>query len=147
MEGMELLWLGLLVAFLIAEGMTAAVTTIWFAAGALAALITAQAGGQLWLQITLFLAVSVICLLSLRPLLKKYVNPKQVKTNMDAVIGKQGIVLEEISNLDGLGRVKLGGMEWSARSSGGEKIPKGAVITVDKIEGVRVFVTPVKEKV
>ena len=141
MNPMATLWLVLLILFLVAEGATAAVTTIWFAVGALAAMIVAQTGGPVGFQIAVFVVVSVACLFALRPLLKKFITPKKVRTNVDAVIGSEGIVLETIDNLAGTGRVKLGGMEWSARSATGEVIEVNSVIKVEKIEGVKVFVS------
>ncbi len=140
---MVTLWLVLMILFLVAEGATAAITTIWFAVGALAAMLVAFFGAELWLQITLFVVVSVGMLLALRPLLKKYITPKKLRTNVDSVIGSQGLVLEPIDNLAGTGRVKLGGMEWSARSENGEPIEAGVVVKVEKIEGVKVFVSTV----
>ena len=140
MEEMEILWLVLLILFLVAEGATAAVTTIWFAIGAVAAMIAALLGAEIWLQVVLFAAVSVICLLALRPVLKKYLDPKKTKTNIDALIGKQALVQEDIANVSGTGRVKLDGMQWSARSADGEKIEKDTIVVVEKIEGVKVFV-------
>ena len=141
MENMTYVWLGAVLLFLVLEGATAAVTSLWFVVGALAALLVETLGGELWLQITVFCLVSVALLLALRPWLKKFINPKKVKTNVDAIVGKQGLVLEEIDNLTGTGKVKLDGMEWSARSANGEKIEEGTVIVVEKIEGVKVFVT------
>lgn len=141
MQNMEIMWLVLLILFLVAEGATAAVTTIWFAIGAIVAMFAAIFGAEIWLQVVLFAVVSVICLLSLRPVLKKYLEPKKVKTNIDAIIGKQGVVLEKIDNLGGTGKVKIDGMEWTARSATGEIIEKDTVIVVEKIEGVKVFVT------
>ena len=141
MNPMSTVWLALLIVFLVGEGATAAVTTIWFAAGALAAMVAAFLGAEVWLQATLFGVVSAVLLLALRPFVKKYINPKHTRTNIDAVIGSEGIVIEKIDNLAGTGRVKLGGMEWSARSASGETIEEGAVIRVEKIEGVKVFVT------
>ena len=140
---MVTLWLALMILFLVAEGATAAITTIWFAVGALAAMLAAFFGAELWLQITLFVVVSVGMLLALRPLLKKYITPKKLRTNVDSVIGSQGLVLEPIDNLAGTGRVKLGGMEWSARSENGEPIETGTIVKVEKIEGVKVFVSTV----
>ena len=134
-------WLVLMILFLVAEGATAAITTIWFAAGALVAMVAALLGAQLWLQIALFVVVSVGLILALRPLLKKYITPKKVRTNVDSVIGTQGVVIEKVDNIAGTGKVKLGGMEWSARSATGEKIEKDTVIAVERIEGVKVFVT------
>ena len=140
MQNMEIMWLVLLILFLVAEGATAAVTTIWFAIGAVAAMIAALLGAEIWLQVVLFAFVSVICLLALRPVLKKYLDPKKTKTNIDALIGKQALVQEDIDNVSGTGRVKLDGMQWSARSADGEKIEKDTIVVVEKIEGVKVFV-------
>lgn len=140
---MVTLWLVLMILFLVAEGATAAITTIWFAAGALAAMLAAFFGAELWLQILLFFVVSVGMLLALRPLLKKYITPRKLRTNVDSVIGTQGMVLEAIDNLAGTGRVKLGGMEWSARSESGDPIEAGSVIKVERVEGVKVFVSTV----
>ena len=141
MDTAEIMWLALLILFLVAEGATAAVTTIWFAGGALVALVAAFLGAKVWLQIAVFAVVSILCLLALRPLLKKYINPKKVRTNVDSVIGSQGVVLEPIDNMAGTGKVKLGGMEWTARSVNGENIETGTVIKVERIEGVKVFVS------
>ena len=140
MEKMEILWLALLILFLVAEGATAAVTTIWFALGAVVAMIAALLGAEIWLQVVLFAVVSVICLLALRPVLKKYLDPKKTKTNIDAVIGKQALVLEQIDNVNGTGRVKIDSMEWTARAVDGKTIEKDTVVVVEKIEGVKVFV-------
>ena len=142
MNPMATVWLVLLILSLVAEGASAAVTSIWFAVGALVAMVAAMLNAQLWLQIVLFMTVSVLLLLSLRPLLKKYITPKKARTNLDSVIGSQGVVTEKIDNIIATGRVKLGGMEWSARSASGEAIEVGTVIMVEKIEGVKVFVTP-----
>ena len=134
------LWLGVMLLALFVEGATAAITSLWFMVGALAAMLAAFLEAEIWLQVTVFAVVSVACLLALRPILKKYINPKKVKTNIDALIGSQGVVLEKIDNIAGTGKVKLGGMEWSARSATGEIIEEGTVIQVEKIEGVKVFV-------
>ena len=142
MNWSELFWLVMLVVFLILEASTVALVSLWFAAGALAAMIAAMLGGPLWLQILLFIIVSGVLLAALRPIAKKLMAPGKKATNLDAVIGSRGIVLEEIDNIQATGRVKLGAMEWSARSTNGEKIAAGTQVTVAKIEGVKVFVTP-----
>ena len=147
MDPIEIFWLVLLILFLVAEGATAAVTTLWFAAGALVAMVAALLGAEMWLQVVLFAVVSVALLLALRPLLKKYIEPRKVKTNIDALIGVQGVVQERIDNLAGTGKVKIGAMEWSARSHTGDPIETGTVITVEKIEGVKVYVTIQDSKV
>ncbi len=140
----SIVWLILLVAFMIMEAATVTVVSIWFAAGALASLIASLCGAQMWLQITVFLLVSAVCLAALRPVVSKLIKPRIARTNVDAILDSQGYVTEDIDNLSAHGQVKLGAMEWTARSSDGTVIPKGALVKVDKIEGVKAFVSKVK---
>ena len=144
MNWAAIIWLLLVVVFLLAEAATVTVISLWFAAGALAAMATALLGGGVWLQAGVFLVVSAIALTALRPLVRKYLTPKLTATNIDSVIGSVGIVTAVIDNVAAAGQVKLNGMEWTARSSSGEVIPAGTQVTVERIEGVKVFVTPVK---
>ena len=143
MNPMATMWFVLLILSLVVEGATAAITSIWFAGGALVAMLAAVFGAPLWLQVLLFAAVSAGLLLSFRPLLKKYIAPKKAATNVDAVIGTQGIVTERIDNLAGTGRVKLSSLVWSARSETGECIEAGTVVKAEKVQGVKVFVKAV----
>lgn len=138
------IWLVLMVLFLIAEAGTVSMVSLWFAAGALAALLTALAGGPAWLQILLFVAVSAGLLLALRPLARKYLTPKLTATNVDSVVGTTGLVTAAIDNVSAAGQVKLGAMEWTARSTSGQPIAVGTRVRVDRIEGVKAFVTPVE---
>ena len=140
-----LLWLGLLVLFLVAEGASVALVSVWFAAGSLVALIAALLGGPLWLQILLFVAVSLGLLAMLRPFVRKYLRPRISRTNVDAVVGTQGFVTEAIDNVAASGQVKLGAMPWTARSTSGDPIPTGTRIRVDRVEGVKVYVSPAEE--
>ena len=140
---MKLIWLGMTVVFLIVEAACPIhLVSLWFAAGSLAALAVAALGGMLWLQITVFVVVSCTLLACLWPVVKKLLNPKVTKTNVDSVIGSIGTVTEDIHNIDAVGQVKLGAMYWTARSTSGESIPKGTRVQVDRIEGVKLFVTP-----
>jgi membrane protein implicated in regulation of membrane protease activity len=132
-----------MVVFLIAEASTVAMVSLWFAAGSLVALIAALLGAPLWLQITLFLAVSAVLLASLRTVIRKHFTPNLTKTNVDAVIGSRGYVTADIDNISATGTVKLGAMEWTARSATGEIIKAGTLVKVEKIEGVKAFVVPV----
>ncbi len=141
MDPMIGIWFGAFVVFLLIEAQTVSVVSLWFAAGALAAMVTALCGGQLWLQAVLFLAVSIVLLAALRPIVRKHFTPKLAKTNVDSVIGTVGPVVEAIDNVQSVGRVKLGGMEWSARSTTGDPIEKDALIRVDRVEGNKVFVS------
>jgi membrane protein implicated in regulation of membrane protease activity len=146
MYGAAIFWLILMVAFLFIEANTVSLVSVWFAGGALVALIAALLQAALEVQVILFIGVSGILLTLLRPILRKYVTPKLTKTNVDAVIGSKGIVLTEINNDLSQGQVKLGAMEWTARSTSGEKLVPGTQIVVDRIEGVKVFVSPVKQE-
>lgn len=139
-----LIWLILMVAFLFVEGNTVTMVSLWFGAGALAALIAALCGAQLWLQVVIFFAVSIALLAALRPLARKYFTPKLTPTNVDSVIGSVGIVTTDIDNIAAQGQVKLASMEWTARSSSGDPIPAGTQVRVDRIEGVKAFVSPVQ---
>ncbi len=139
-----LLWLGATVVLFIAEAVTVNLVTVWFALGALAAFIAAVAGAQLWLQIVLFLAVTVITLIFTRPIAKKHINGKHEATNADMVIGKTAVVTEDIDNLAANGAVTCMGKVWTARSLNGEKISAGDEVTVEKIQGVKLIVSPKK---
>lgn len=136
-------WLGLMILFLIAEGATVSLVSLWFAAGAVVAMFAALLGAGAWLQTGLFLAVSGALLLMLRPIVRRYLVPKITATNVDSLVGATGLVTVAIDNVTASGQVKLGAMEWTARSTPGENIPQGTRIRVDRIEGVKVYVTPV----
>jgi len=144
MNWAAIIWLGLTVLFLIAEAATVTVISLWFAAGALAAMAMALVGGAVWMQALTFLVVSAAALTALRPLVRKYLTPKLTPTNIDSVIGVVGIVTTAIDNISAAGQVKLNGMEWTARSTSGEPIREGVRVKVDRIEGVKVFVSPVE---
>lgn len=143
MDWMTLVWFGLLVFFLLLEGSTAAMVSVWFAGGALAAMVTTLLTDVLWVQAVVFLAVSTVLLALLRPLARKLSAAKKTATNVDSVPGKTGVVLEDIDNLAPAGQVKLDAMIWTARSTTGEKIPVGTVVRVDRVEGVKLYVTEV----
>jgi len=146
MNAAAVIWLILLLVFLFIEANTVALVSLWFAGGALVAMIAAVLGAVPGVQITLFIGVSCILLTLLRPFLRKYITPKLTKTNLDAVIGSKGVVTMEINNDISQGQVKLGAMEWTARSANGEVLIPGTQVTVDRIEGVKVFVSPIKKK-
>ena len=139
-----IIWLGLMVLFLVVEAATVTMVSLWFAGGALAALAISALGGGLLLQMLAFILVSTGLLALLRPLARKHFTPKLTKTNVDSVIGTEGYVTADIDNVAATGTVKLGAMEWTARSANGEKISTGTLVKVEKIEGVKAFVTPVE---
>lgn len=141
-----ILWLVLLVVLLVIEVMTLGLTTIWFAGGALVAAVAAALGAPLFVQITLFLCVSLLLLYFTRPMAVKYFNKDRTRTNVESFIGKQAIVVSEIDDLQGTGQVTVGGMEWSARSRDENvKIQAGAVVTILEVKGVKLIVEERKE--
>lgn len=144
MNWTAMIWLLLLVVFLIVEAATVTLASIWFAGGALCALAVSLLGLEVWVQVAAFLVVSTALLAALRPLAKKYLAPKVTATNIDAIIGTTGLVTAPVENVNATGQVKLGAMYWTARSTTGEAIPVGTKVRVDRIEGVKVFVTPVE---
>lgn len=137
---MTTLWLIVMVLFLVVEAVTVGLVCIWFAAGALAALLCAIFGGGVWLQVVLFLVVSAVTLYFTRPLVKKYVNAKVEPTNADIVIGKECRVTETIDNIEGTGAVYVDGKTWTARSENDETIQKGTLVTALRIDGVKLIV-------
>lgn len=141
MNWTAMIWLLLLVVFLIVEAATVTLASIWFAGGVLCALAVSLLGLEVRVQVTAFLVVSAALLAALRPLAKKYLTPKVTATNIDAVIGSTCLVTAAVDNVTATGQVKLGAMEWTARSTTGEPIPAGTIVRVDRIEGVKVFVT------
>lgn len=145
MQWMAWIWLALLLVFIYTEVSTVTMVSLWFAVGSLVALVASLLDAELWLQVVLFVVVSGVMLAALRPVARKHFTPKLTRTNVDAVIGKEGIVSAKIDNVACVGTVKISGMEWSARSTGGEELAEGTRIRVDKIEGVKVFVSPVEQ--
>ena len=143
----KILWFVLLLLFLFVEAATVNMVSAWFAIGALAALIATFLGAKFWLQIVIFLVVSGISLAALRPLARKFFTPRISATNVDAIVGKTCLCVTDIDNLASSGQVKIGDVEWSARSTTGEAIPAGTQVKVDRVEGVKVYVTPVMAEV
>ena len=143
---MTVFWLVLLVVLVVIELLTMGLTTVWFAGGALVASIAAIFDAPIALQVILFLLVSALLLFFTRPFAVKYFNKDRVRTNAESLVGRQAIVISEIDNLQGIGQVNVGGMEWSARTRvDGIKLPVGTVTTILAINGVKLVVEERKE--
>ncbi len=142
-----ILWLAALVVLIVVEILTMGLTTIWFAGGALAAVIAAGIGAPLVVQIVLFFAVSFALLYFTRPVAVKYFNKDRIRTNAESLVGKQAIVISEVNNLQGIGQVTVGGMEWSARATDNSvQLPTGSVVDIVAINGVKLIVEERKEE-
>lgn len=142
---MSLFWLIVLILFGILEAVTVGLASIWFAAGALVALLSSIAHAPIPVQIVTFLGVSFLTLLLVRPLARRYVNDRKIPTNADRAIGQIAVVTQEIRNLDGRGQVSVSGSLWTARAENNTPIPEGANVRILAIEGVKLLVAPIDD--
>ena len=145
---MIVFWLVLFVVLVLIELATLGLSTIWFAGGALVATLATVFNAPVWLQVVLFLAVSILLLYFTRPLAIKHFNRDRARTNVESYIGRDVIVVSEIDNLQGIGQVTLGGQEWTARTAQeGITLPVGAVGVVTAVDGVKLIIEekPAKE--
>lgn len=139
-------WLALMIAFGAVEVATVGLTSLWFAVGALAALISAACSAPVWLQFVWFAAISLAMLILTRPLVKKFHNAKRKPTNADRVLTMTGIVTEDIDNDLSVGAIKVDGKVWTARSDTGEVIPAGTLVRPVAIDGVKLYVRPAAQE-
>lgn len=136
-----LIWLGILAVLLVIEAITAGLTTIWFAGGALIAAIASYVGAGVMAQILLFLCISLVLLIFTRPVAMKYFNKETIQTNANSLIGKKAVVIQDIDNLAQTGQVRINDIEWTARTADdSQKIGKGAVVLIEEIRGVKLIV-------
>lgn len=136
-----IIWLGILAVLLIIEGLTTALTTIWFAGGALAAAVAAGFGAGIVPQLLLFFAVSLVLLFFTRPVALKLMNKDTEKTNVNGLPGKTAVVIQKIDNLAQTGQVRINDIEWLARTPDDNvTIPEGTVVVIKEVHGVRLIV-------
>ena len=140
METTSICWLAVFVLLIVIELATMGLTTIWFAGGAVAGFIASMLGANVVIQAAAFFAVSILLLFFTRPFAVRYINSNKTKTNVDGLIGQEALVLEEINNIRETGCARLEGKEWTARSMNDTVIPKDTVVTVERIEGVKLIV-------
>lgn len=140
MDPYVLLWFLVLLGTLAAEAATVSLVSLWFAGGALAALIAALCGAGFVVQLVLFTAVSAVLLGALWPLRRKLLEKRRPRVNLDRVVGMTAVVTEAVDNVEGRGAVKVDGKVWSARSEHGETLEPGDLVRVLRIEGVKLYV-------
>ena len=139
-----IIWLILLIVLLVIEVLSLGLSTIWFAGGALVAFLAALLGANIFIQVILFFAVSVVLLIFTRPLAVRYLNGKTTATNVDSLIGEQAVVTGEINNLLGQGEITVNGITWTARADQeGQKIMVGKVVQIVRVDGVKAIVREV----
>lgn len=138
---MWIIWLGIFVLALLVEWGTAEVVSIWFAFAAVVSLILSFIPGVTWwVQVVVFVVVSLATFVFLRPILKKLIKREKVDTNIDEIIGKRGIMTEEYNDLSS-GEVKVNGVLWTALNTNeNEKIEAGSKVVVVAISGNKLIV-------
>lgn len=141
MDNVLFVWLLLLIVMIVTELITMGLTTIWFAGGAIIAIILAVLHVPVAIQIAAFLVVSIVLLIFTRPIAVRYFNHDRLKTNVESMIGRQAVVISEIDNLNGIGQIQVNGQEWSARTvEDGQVIPVGEVVVIKAVSGVKLIV-------
>lgn len=139
MTAAEWIWLFAVVAFIVLEAATYQMVCIWFIGGSIAGMIACLFGADFWVQMTAFLAVSVLLIIAFRPLVIKRLNNRKVKTNIDSLIGKKIVITETVDNIKSTGQCKIDGVVWLVRSINDTIIPEGDVAEIKRIEGVRLI--------
>ena len=140
------LWLCAAVLFGVVEAATAGLVSVWFAVGSVGAFFAALGGLSVTLQLVIFAAVSAASLAVTRPLVTRFGRSRHIPTNLDRVIGRTATVTEDINNDAAAGAVYVDGKTWTARSAGGEVIPAGSRVEIERMEGVKLFVKKSEEK-
>ncbi|SFR84341.1 NfeD family protein [Anaeromicropila populeti] len=134
------IWLIALAVFIIVEIATLGLATVWFACGALAAVVVTLLGGNIYVQLMVFIVVSLASLLTVRPYVARKFNLKRTKTNVMSLIGQDAKVTEDIDNFAEKGAAMINGLEWTARSETNQVISTGSKVEVVKVEGVKLIV-------
>lgn len=137
-----IIWTALIIIFSVIEVATVGLTSIWFAGGAVAALLAYSAGlGEVW-QFIIFVAVSLLLLVFTRPWAMKYLKPRLVRTNYEVAIDKNVCLTETVDNIKQTGTAVLNGQEWTARAyEDGKVFEAGSIVKVKEIRGVTLYVT------
>ena len=137
----SILWTLAIIVFLGVEASTAALVSIWFAGGALAALIANLCGASLAVQIFVFLVVSLLCIALLRAVAVKKFKSNTHQTNLDRLIGRSVLITQDVDPVSGQGVARINDVEWKVKSENGERIPAGEYAKVIDIDGVKLVVT------
>lgn len=134
------IWILGIIVFIILEAVTYQLVSIWFALGALGGLIASFTGVNFYVQMAVFIAVSFIFILCLRPVTMKFFKPKNVETNARSLVGKEVLITSDVDNIEGLGEGKIDGKVWTVRSVDNSAIAKGETAVIENIEGVKLIV-------
>ncbi len=146
MNEMYIFWGAAIIVLITIELLTVQLVTVWFALGALCAFFAVMAGAPFWLQLIVFVAVSLIALIATRPLVKKFMVRNIQPTNADRCIGQQALVIADIDNVEEKGQVRIKGAVWSARSKDGRPITEGTMVIIEEIQGVKLIVSALENQ-
>lgn len=141
---MWVFWLIAAGVFFIIEMATIGFLSFWLGLGALLAMVTSFFVDNIIVQAVVFLVTSTLLIIFTRPLVNKFIKvPKEVKTNAYSIIGKKGVVVSKINNIEGVGQIKIDGEVWSAKASSDEEIEKNTEVEIVEIDGVKAVVKKV----
>ncbi len=135
-----LIWLLAVVAFIVLEASTYQMICVWFIVGSIGGMIASLLGAGFWVQMSVFLVVSIVLLILMRPIAVKRLNNHKVKTNADSLIGKKVLITEKVNNTEATGQGKIDGVVWTVRADGDVIIEAGTTTEVKRIEGVKLIV-------
>ena len=142
MDNIIYIWAGLVVVAIIMEAISTQLISIWFVFGGIGGVIAALLGASVNTQMFIVIGISMLCLWFTRPIVKRKLDLKKTSTNADRYIGEKGIVIKTITNVTGIGQVKVKGQVWTACSEDDSEILEGTEVEVLRIEGVKVVVKP-----
>lgn len=137
---MGAVWFIAIVVFGIIEATTVQFVSIWFAGGAFFAFIASLLGTNITVQWIIFVIATVVLLVLTRPFVKRFMKKDAAITGTDLLIGKNAVMTRDTDNLGDQGEAKADGKFWTVRSSNGEPIQKDTLVTIEKIEGVKLIV-------
>ena len=145
---MWVFWLIAAGIFFIIEMATIGFLVFWLGIGALLAMVTSFITDNIFIQALVFVITSTLLLIFTRPLVNKFIKiPKEIKTNAYSIIGKKGIVISKINNIEGTGQIKMDGEIWSAKSATDKDIPENTEVEIVEIDGVKAVVKEASSKV
>lgn len=140
-----IIWLSIAIILIVFELITVSLTSIWFAGGAIASAVCSIFTDNLWIQLVIFMAASIVLWIFTRPIAIKYLNLGKEKTNVESLAGQKAVVTETINNLEAVGHAKINGLDWTARSADNTVIEAGSTVIVKEISGVKLIVENLPE--
>ena len=138
---MPYIWIGMIVIAVIAEASSMAITAIWFVPAGIVSMVLAFCRVPIWIQIVVYIALSALCLILFRPLVRRWQQKDgEPKTNIDSLIGETAVVTEDIDNIHETGTVKVRGLTWTARSEhDGDTLKTGDIVEILSVSGVKLI--------